>query len=79
MAICDLYSSISQLQRATKQLSDKWEETKTHWDDQNRRDFEQQFLRPLLPQVTMTVAETYRLAELFAKAERDCEDRNTGE
>ncbi len=40
MSICDLSSSVGRLQRATKELRDKWQETRLHWNDQTAAEFE---------------------------------------
>ena len=75
MRICDLQSGAGRLRRAARTLNEKWENTKEHWHDQTSREFEEKFLRPILPEVTMALSSVHRLNELLEQAERDCEDR----
>ena len=75
MRICDLSTSASTLQRVTKRLKEKWEETRTHWNDKARGDFEEKHLRPLFAQVSITGNAIQRLAASLERAERDCQDR----
>jgi len=72
---CDLQTSATRLRRATRELMLKWEETKSHWNDDANRDFETNHLQPLLPQLSLTVNVVQRLNELLERAERECEDR----
>lgn len=75
MRICDLTSPVGRLQKETKRLRDKWEETKVHWQDQAARDFEEKYLRPLLPTLKLTVAAIYEMAEAIEEAEKACGDK----
>ena len=72
MRICDLSSSIGQLRRATKELGEKWEQTKEFWDDQASKEFEETYLQPLLPTMTLTMNSVQKLEEILRKAEKDC-------
>jgi hypothetical protein len=74
MRICDLHTGAVRLTRAAKKLRDRWAAAKEHWDDQNRRDFEQNHLEPLTPDITLTLAAVQRLAEMLERAERECSD-----
>jgi len=76
MALCDLNSSIVRLERATKRLRDQWIETKEAWDDSVSRDFEREYLEPLLPHVKLAMTSIHRLAEVFTEAEQECRDRD---
>jgi hypothetical protein len=53
-------------------LRDEWETTTEKWDDANRAAFEERYLRPLAPQVTLFLATVSRLAEVLERVERDC-------
>jgi hypothetical protein len=74
MRICDLHSGAIRLTRAAKSLRDQWLDTKDHWNDQNRRDFERNHLEPIAPEITLTLAAIQRLSELLEQAERECSD-----
>ena len=74
MRICDLNSGNIKLKRSARELREKWELTKDHWNDKTRSDFERQFLEPLAPEITLTVAAILRLAEILEEAEKDCVD-----
>jgi len=74
MRICDLQTGKIRLSRAAKLLRDQWDQTCDHWDDANRRDFEQNHLQPLSPQITLMLAAVHRLAEVLQQAERECSD-----
>jgi len=74
MRVCDFQTSIGQLQRQTKQLRDKWSETKVQWKDKAARDFEQKYLDPLIPNLKLTLAAVYELAECVEDAEKECGD-----
>ena len=75
MRICDLQSSTGRLRRSVKSLKDKWDSTREHWNDKTSREFEENFLRPLLPEITMAISSVYKLNEMLERAEKECEDR----
>ena len=74
MRICDLNTGAMQLTKAAKRLREQWELTRPFWNDQNAVDFEREFLQPLSPQLTMTLAVVNRMAQLLEQAERECWD-----
>lgn len=74
MRICDLVTGMGQLKRSASQLKERWLETKMSWSDETARKFEDEHLGHLAPQITLTVATIHRLADLLAKAERECEE-----
>ena len=74
MSICDLSSSVSRLQRATKELRDKWQETRLHWNDQTAAEFEAKHLDSVLPHLRLLAAELSELRETYGKAEKACND-----
>jgi hypothetical protein len=77
MRICDLHSSIGRLQRETKQLQEKWAQTKQQWRDHTCQEFETKYLEPLLPNLKLTIAATYELAEILNNAEKELGDHAT--
>jgi hypothetical protein len=76
MRICDLNTSMIRLSRAAKHLRDQWGETSEQWNDANREDFEEKYLQPLWPQVTMLVSAIHRLQDVFEQAERELSDKD---
>ena len=70
----DLAGSVGRMQRLANQLDNKWQETKTHWRDQTAREFEEEYLRSILPQLSLTAAAIHQMNELLNQAQRDCED-----
>jgi len=74
MHIADLHTGIAKLMEATEALREAWEETKLHWHDDNSRNLEENHLRPILPNVKLAIDATNRMAEVLARAERDCAD-----
>jgi len=74
MNICDLSSSVTRLQRATKELRDKWQETRLHWNDQTAAEFEAKHLDAIVPQLRLLAADLSELRETYAKAEKACTD-----
>jgi len=77
MKICDLHSGRNCLSKATKDLRDQWQETKEVWSDANARDFAENHLEPLGPQVTLMLHAINRLREVLEKAERECSDEQS--
>ena len=76
MNICDLNSGLGRLQRSAARLKERWLETRTVWMDQTQRQFQEQHLDPLPPQIGMVLAATQRLAESLAQAEKACADES---
>ena len=74
MNVCDLGSSITRLQRATKHLRDKWQETRLYWDDQTAAEFEAKHLNTITPQLRLLAAELSELRETYDRGENDCRD-----
>ena len=73
----DLASSVGRMQRLANQLADKWEETKSHWNDQTAREFEREYLRSILPQLSLTAAAVHHMNEMLGQAQRDCDEETT--
>ena len=74
MRHCDLVTGIGRIQRAAARLKEKWLDTRAHWDDRARRDFERNHLQTLPSQITMVVAAIHELAEVLEQAEKELED-----
>jgi hypothetical protein len=65
--------SKSRLAGATKELSFKWEQTKTHWRDARSLEFERRYLEELFAAVDKTITAMEKLDELLKKVRSDCE------
>ena len=74
MKICDLATSAGRLNKSLADLKEKWSETKEYWNDSSTREFQEEHLQPLTPQIQLAIAAINRLAEVLVKVERDCED-----
>ena len=48
MSVCDLVTSTSHLQKTTVELGKSWADTRTTWQDETARAYEQRFLVPLV-------------------------------
>lgn len=77
MRVCDLNTGTMRLTKSAKRLKEEWELTRPFWSDQNAVDFEREVLQPLSPQLTLTLAVVYRMAQLLDQAERECWDEET--
>jgi hypothetical protein len=51
----------------------KWEQVRLKWDDPASRAFEQEFLVPLEPVIRGALTAMDEMADLLAKAQRECE------
>jgi hypothetical protein len=58
---------------AYKELKMRYERAKEHWDDDARREFEEQFLSTLESKILTTMTGIGRLAEAFSAAQRECD------
>ena len=73
MRIADLSSGSARLRDATDALVAAWQETRQSWNDANSRSLEEDHLRPLGDEVQSAVAAIQHLAEVLARAQRECE------
>ncbi len=64
---------VTQLDASLKVLRQRWEESKTLWNDPVRWDFEKRRWQPLEQQTQATLKEMERLADVLAKAQRNVE------
>ena len=74
MRIGDLNLGAARLHDALKSLELAWAEAQAKWDDASRRNFEENHIRPILPALRTTLDAIGRLSDVFARAQRDCED-----
>jgi Rho-binding protein len=73
MRIADLTSGAAKMASAYKKLRVQWEDTKDRWHDENRANFEKNYLDPLEPQITAALDAINALAEVMNRAQRECE------
>jgi len=78
MRICDLNSGVGQLTQAFADLKDRWIESKQHWNDDVRRQFEQNQLSEIPTRLAQLLGAAQRLAEVLEKADKDCGDHEEG-
>ena len=69
----DLSTGAAKLNKSWKKLRLRWEETAVHWQDQVSRDFEENYLAPLEPQITKTLERMRSLAAALTAAQNDCD------
>ena len=63
----------SKLVGALKDLMVKWDRTKESWDDPMSRSLQERALNPLEPKVRAAATAMEKMAEILARARRDCE------
>ena len=68
-----LSGSKNRLVAITKELSNRWDETKNYWRDAKSREFEQRYMSELFANVDKTVTVMDKLNELLTKVKNDCE------
>ena len=66
----NLNTTRAEMQDAWQRLHQRWEETKTLWNDLVRRRFEKEPWTPLENQTRTTLKEMGRLAQVIAQARR---------
>jgi hypothetical protein len=69
----NLSGSKNRLIALTKELSNRWEDTKNHWRDAKSQEFEQRFMAELFANVDQIVAVMDKLNEVLIKVRKDCE------
>jgi hypothetical protein len=77
MSACDLSSGAAKLALSLKHLGIKWEQAGDTWNDSTAKQFHEDFLVPLTPEVKQTLEAIGRLAEVLDRAERDVGDQTT--
>jgi hypothetical protein len=68
-----LNASKARLVAITKELSNRWDETKNYWRDAKSQEFEQRYMIELFANVDRTVTVMEKLNELLTKVKNDCE------
>lgn len=68
-----LSGSKNRLVAITKELSNRWDETKNYWRDAKSQEFEQRYMSELFANVDKTVTVIDKLNELVTKVKNDCE------
>jgi hypothetical protein len=68
-----LSGSKNRLVAITKELSNRWDETKNYWRDAKSQEFEQRYMTELFANVDKTVTVMDKLNELLTKVKNDCE------
>jgi hypothetical protein len=74
MKIGDLSGGLTQLADSFDSLQAAWAETATRWDDSASRRFHKERLEPLELITRRALSAIHRLAEVLARAERECSD-----
>lgn len=77
MSSCDLSSGAAKLALALKHLGIKWEQAADTWSDATAKQFHEEHLVPLTPEVKQTLEAIGRLAEILDRAERDVGDHTS--
>ncbi|MGA1618789.1 MAG: hypothetical protein EBS83_07815 [Planctomycetia bacterium] len=77
MSSCDLSSGAAKLALAVKHLGIKWDQATDTWNDATAKQFHEEFLVPLTPEVKQMLEAIGRLAEILDRAERDVGDHTT--
>jgi len=68
-----LSGSKNRLVAITKELSNRWDETKNYWRDAKSQEFEQRYMLELFANVDKTITVMDKLNELLIKVRNDCE------
>jgi formate-dependent phosphoribosylglycinamide formyltransferase (GAR transformylase) len=68
-----LSGSKNRLVAITKELSNRWDETKNYWRDAKAQEFEQRYMLELFANVDKTITVMEKLNELVTKVRNDCE------
>jgi hypothetical protein len=70
----DLHSGASKLDLALESLRLADAEATHHWDDITHQEFQEKYLEPLEPRLKRAAEAVQRLAEVVARAQRECEE-----
>jgi DNA phosphorothioation-dependent restriction protein DptG len=62
----------AKLAQSLKNLLEKWEIAQDYWKDSIRTEFEEKHLKELVDQTRSTLSAMDRLAEILARAEKEC-------
>ncbi len=70
----DLHSGASKLDLAFESLRLADAEATNHWDDITHHEFKEKYLETLEPRLKRAVEAVQRLAEVVARAQRECDE-----
>lgn len=73
MRVADLNSGAAKLLDAVDVLTLNWNDAKEFWRDENARNLEENYLRPIGEEVSAALTAIHRLAEVIDRAQRECE------
>ena len=76
MKVVDLHTGAARLSDALDQLEADWSRVELSWKDESRQHFEAEHLAPITPTIRMTLDAVNRLADVLARAERECLDED---
>jgi hypothetical protein len=68
-----VHEGMGHLAKAMKDLSLRWNETRSGWDDANSREFEKNFLEPIERDLRTAVSAMDSMSVLLHQIHRDCE------
>jgi len=68
-----LGGSKNRLVALTKELSQRWEDTRNYWRDAKSQEFDQRYMAELAASVDTTITVMEKLNELLVKVRKDCE------
>jgi hypothetical protein len=71
-----LQDGLGQLSHALAELNEAHLAVQEQWNDDNRRRFEEEHLRPIAPQIQRLAAAAQSLMTTVTKAVRELEDRS---
>lgn len=74
MKVADVHTGGARLTDAQEQLQVAWQAACGQWNDDTRRRFERDQLQSIGPTIRMTLDALTRLADVLARAERECQD-----
>jgi hypothetical protein len=69
----NLGATRSRLAAVTRELSDRWLDTKIYWRDAKSLEFEQRYIQELLIRVDRAVSVIEKLETVLEKVKKDCE------
>jgi hypothetical protein len=69
----NLSANAGRLSALTKDLANRWQETREEWLDAKSREFEQKYIEQLVANVDTAVAVVEQLNKLVEKIRSDCE------
>jgi hypothetical protein len=72
MNLANLSAASGRLRDAVDVLNNVWTETQVHWNDGNSRRLDEKQMRPLGIEVLSAYAAIQGLADVLARAEREC-------